>query len=181
MADYHLDKCLLPFYRLDLNLGTWIVETSMKAFGIRSRPALQSSIAVRNTFEAKQGAPASVAMQPPRYDRKIWLFLVQGAVVAVLFALFGWVAMQGESSGGDIGVWIIIIVLLPAALICEVLGLGKLDIFGPTTIPEPALWCAMIFVAYIYGLVLVGVTRSIVWSCKKLFQTLTGPRPSEIK
>ena len=149
----------------------------MKALGIRSRLTLQSSIAVRNTFKAKQGAPASVGMQPARYGRKIWLFLVQTAVVTVLSALFGWLAVQGESGPGDIGAWIVIIVLLPAAIICEVLGLGKLDIFGPTTIPEPALWCAMIFVAYIYSLVLVGIARAMVWGIKKLFQMRAARTP----
>jgi hypothetical protein len=154
-----------------------IVETSMKAFGIRSRPALESSIAAVDIFEAKQAATTPAAMPPRRHASRIWPFLLQAAVVAVPFILFAWAAFKTDSLGGDIAEWILIGLLLPAAMICEGLGLGKLSIFGPSTIPEPALWCAMIFVAYIYGLVLVGVARSIVWSCKKLFQTLTGPGP----
>jgi hypothetical protein len=149
----------------------------MKAFEIR--PGSESSIANRNTFEAKEGAPAPVATQPSRYGRKIWLFPVQAAVVAVLFTLFGWVAVQGASGGGDIGTWIFLIVLLPAAIICEGLGLGKLNFFGPSTIPEPALWCAVIFVAYTYGLMLVAIVRATVWGSRKLFQVRAARAPEK--
>jgi hypothetical protein len=154
-----------------------MVDSSMKAFEIR--PGSESSIAVRNSFEAKQGAPTSVAMQPPPHGRKIWSFLVQAAVFAVLLMSFAWAAWKGDSDGGDIGAWMMIIVLIPAAIVCEGLGLGKLSFFGPSTIPEPVLWCAMIFVAYVYCLVLVGIARAVVWSLKKLSQMLAARAPGK--
>jgi hypothetical protein len=154
-----------------------MVDSSMKAFEIR--PGSESSIAVRNTFEAKQGAPVPAAMQPPPHRRKIWSFLVQAAVFAVLFMSFAWAAWKGDSDGGDIGAWMMIIVLIPAAIVCEGLGLGKLSFFGASTIPGPVLWCAMIFVAYVYGLVLVGIARAVVWSLKKLSQMLVARAPGK--
>jgi hypothetical protein len=112
---------------------------------------------------------------PPRQQTlKILSFLLQAVIVAILFILFAWAAFKSESLGGDFGAWIFTGLFLPAAMICEGLGLGKLSFFGSSSIPEPPLWCAMIFVACIYGLVLAGATRSIVWSCKKLFQTLAA-------
>jgi hypothetical protein len=149
----------------------------MEAFGIRSKPVLESSIAGVDTFEAKQ-ATATRAVVPPRQQPpKIWPFLLQATAVAVLFILFAWTAFKSESLGGDFGAWILIGLLLPAAMICEGLGLGKLSFLGPSSIPEPALCCAIIFVACIYGLVLVVATRSVVWSCKKLFKTLAAQAP----
>ena len=118
-----------------------IVETSMKAFGIRSRPALESSIAAVDIFEAKQAATTPAAMPPRRHASRIWPFLLQAAVVAVPFILFAWAAFKTDSLGGDIAEWILIGLLLPAAMICEGLGLGKLSIFGPSTIPDGALVC----------------------------------------
>jgi hypothetical protein len=147
------------------------VEVSMKAFGIRSRPVLESSIATVNTFGAKQVAPASAGMQPPHHAFKIWSFLLQGAVLAVLLTLLAWISFSDESAG-DIEVRFLIVVLLPAAMICEALGLGKLNFLGPSSIPQQALWVAIFVVAYIYGLVLVGGMRTIAWSFKKLFQLL---------
>jgi hypothetical protein len=144
----------------------------MKTLG--TRPRLKSSIAVGSSFEAKQITAGSTAMQQSRERPKIWWFLVQAAVVAVLFVLFAWAAWKSYSGGGDIGAWMMIVVLIPAALICEGLGLGKLSFIGPSSIPEPALWCAMIFVAYIYGLMLVGIARAMVWSVKKLLQMLAA-------
>ena len=150
----------------------------MKAFRISSRPVLESSIAAVDTFEAKHAATSRAAVPPPpQQTPKIWPFLLQAAVVAVLFILFAWAAFKSESLGGDFGAWIFIGLFLPAAMICEGLGLGKLSFIGSSSFPEPALWCAMIFVACIYGLVLVGAIRSIVWSCKKLFQTLAARPP----
>jgi hypothetical protein len=149
----------------------------MKAFGIRSRPILEFSIGAVGTFEAKQAATTRAAVLPRQQTPKILPFLFQAAVVAVLFILFAWAAFKSESLGGDFGAWIFIGLFLPAAVICEGLGLGKLSFLGTSSIPEPVLWCAMIFVACIYGLVLVGATRSIVWSCKKLFQTLAARPP----
>jgi hypothetical protein len=152
----------------------------MKASGIRSRSVSESSIGAVDTFEAKQAATTGAAVPPRQHKSKIWPFLLQALVVAVLFIFLAWAMFKSESVGGDFGAWIFIGLLLPAAMICEGLGLGKLSFLGPSSIPEPALWCAMIFVAFIYGLVLVGAIRSIVWSCKKLFQTFAA-RTSEIK
>jgi hypothetical protein len=166
------NEYLLPFYRLDVDLGARIIERSMKAFGIRSRPVLECSIAAVDTFGAKQAATTRAAVSPRQQAPKIWPLLLQAAFVAVLFILFAWAAFKSESLGGDFGAWIFIALLLPAAMICEGLGLGKLSFLGPSSIPEPALWCAMIFVACIYGLVLAGATRGTVWSCKKLFKAL---------
>jgi hypothetical protein len=172
MTGHHENEYFLPFYRLDVDLAARIIETSMKPFGIRSRPVLECSIAAVDTFEAKQAATTRAAVSPRQQAPKIWPLLLQAAFVAVLFILFAWAAFKSELFGGDFGAWILIALLLPAAMICEGLGLGKLSFLGPSSIPEPALWCAMIFVACIYGLVLVGATRGIVWSCKKLFKAL---------
>jgi hypothetical protein len=119
-------------------------------------------------------------MQQSQERPKIWWFLVQAAIVAVLFVLFAWPAWKSYSGvGGDIGAWIMITVLIPAAIICEGLGLGKLSFIGPSSIPEPALWCAMIFVAYIYGLMLVGIVRAMVWGIKKLFHMRAARTPEK--
>jgi hypothetical protein len=102
----------------------------MKAFRISSRPVLESSIAAVDTFEAKQAATTRAAVPPRQQTPKIWPFLLQAAVVAVLFILFAWAAFKSESLGGDFGAWISIGLFLPAAMICEGLGLGKLSFFG---------------------------------------------------
>jgi hypothetical protein len=140
---------------------------------------LESSIAVRSSFGAKQITAGSASMQQSQERPKIWWFLVQAAIVAVLFVLFAWAAWKSYSGGGDIGAWIMITVLIPAAIICEGLGLGKLSFIGPSSIPEPALWCAMIFVAYIYGLMLVGIVRAMVWGIKKRFHMRAARTPEK--
>ena len=153
----------------------------MKAFGIRSRPVLESSIAAVDTLGAKQTATTRAAVPPRQQTLKIMSFLLQAAIVAILFILFAWAAFESESLCGDFGVWIFIGLFLPAPMICEGLGLRKLSFLGSSSIPEPALWCAMIFVAGIYGLVLVGAIRKHCVELQEAVSDGRSPATSEMK
>ncbi|MFY9985674.1 MAG: hypothetical protein WAK31_13000 [Chthoniobacterales bacterium] len=55
-----------------------------------------------------------------------------------------------------------ITVVIPAALICEKLGLGQFNILGGSTIPDWLFYSVMILLVYLYSLALVASGRGIV-------------------
>jgi hypothetical protein len=110
--------------------------------------------------------PASTveARQRPRQG-KFWVPLVWAAVPTLLVSLSIW-ARFDQLPEQVVGV-LLFAVLLPAAMICEKLGLGQFNILGGSTIPDWLFYSVMIVLLYLYslGLVMVGrgVARFVRW------------------
>jgi hypothetical protein len=91
--------------------------------------------------------------------------LVWAAVPTLVVSLSIW-ARFDQLPEQVVGV-LLFAVLLPAAMICEKLGLGQFNILGGSTIPDWLFYSVMIVLLYLYslGLVMVGrgVARFVRW------------------
>jgi hypothetical protein len=76
---------------------------------------------------------------------------------AILSGLLGISYLASDSS--QLEYVILLIFMLPAACICETLGLGTFSFFSGTT--PAAMWPIMAMLAYIYGLVFVLIIRGL--------------------
>jgi hypothetical protein len=76
---------------------------------------------------------------------------------AILSGLLGISYLASDSS--QLEFVVLLIFMLPAACICQTLGLGTFSFFGGTT--PPAMWPIMAMLAYIYGLVFVLIIRGL--------------------
>jgi hypothetical protein len=108
--------------------------------------------------EGAEPASPGHPRQRPRKG-KFWVPLVWAAIPTLLVSLSVWVRFDqlpepvlGFVFGG---------VVLPAAVICEKLGLGQFNILGGSTIPDWLFFSVMIALLYLYSLGLVMVGRGV--------------------
>ena len=96
-----------------------------------------------------------------RRKGKFWIPFVWAGVPALVATLgTGFFWRFFELPGPVVGV-LFFAVVLPAAVICEKLGLGQFCILGGSTLPDWVLFSVMIALVYLYSLVLVMVGRGI--------------------
>jgi hypothetical protein len=108
---------------------------------------------------ADGGREPAVTAGGHRRRRRFWVPLVWAAVPALLvtlFTCFFW--RYYEPPELVVGV-LFFLVVIPAAVICEKLGLGQFSILGGSTVPDWVFFSVMMVVVYLYCLVVAGVVR----------------------
>jgi hypothetical protein len=111
---------------------------------------------------ADGGREPAVTAGGQRRRRRFWVPLVWAAVPALLvtlFTCFFW--RYYEPPEFVVGV-LFFAVVIPAAVICEKLGLGQFSILGGSTVPDWLFFSVMMVVVYLYCLVVIGVVRWLV-------------------
>ncbi len=93
--------------------------------------------------------------------RRFWVVPVLAAIPTLLVILLIFLLKDYDFPKEVVGV-LFITVVIPAALICEKLGLGQFNILGGSTIPDWLFYSVMILLVYLYSLVLVASGRGIV-------------------
>ena len=110
--------------------------------------------------ELSGSRPAMTAGRTGR-KRRFWVVPVLAAIPTLLVILLIFLLKDYDFPKEVVGV-LFIAVVIPAALICEKLGLGQFNILGGSTIPDWLFYSVMILLVYLYSLVLVASGRGIV-------------------
>jgi hypothetical protein len=110
--------------------------------------------------ELSESRPAMTAGQTGR-QRRFWVVPVLAAIPTLLVILLIFLLKDYDFPKEVVAV-LFIAVVIPAALICEKLGLGQFNILGGSTIPDWLFYSVMILLVYLYSLVLVASGRGIV-------------------
>jgi hypothetical protein len=111
---------------------------------------------------ADEGSELVVTEVGSRRKKRIWVPLVWAAAPTLLvtfYICFFW--RYGEPPEFIVGV-LFFAVVIPAAVICEKLGLGQFNILGGSTIPDWLFSGAMMVLVYLYCLGLVMAGRGVV-------------------
>ncbi len=93
--------------------------------------------------------------------RRFWVVPVLAAIPTLLVILLIFLLKDYDFPKEVVGI-LFITVVIPAALICEKLGLGQFNILGGSTIPDWLFYSVMILLVYLYSLALVASGRGIV-------------------
>ena len=126
--------------------------------------------------EAIGSGEATVTPERRRRTRKFWVPLVWAAVPALLVTLFTcFFARYDELPEFVVGV-LFFVVVIPAAVICEKLGLGQFSILGSSTIPDWLFYSVMMVLVYVYCLVLVVAAREVVRLALQAKRRVRGER-----
>ena len=91
---------------------------------------------------------------------KLWVLLAGAAILTILASAFGSLFLNHLPE--QIGFFLVIVVILPAAVICEKLGFGHFNILGSSTVPDWLFFSVMIALVFVYSLVLVIIGRLMV-------------------
>ena len=102
----------------------------------------------------------------PRRRRRLWVSLVLAAIATALLCGFGSFFINDLPE--QIAGLLLIAVILPAAMICERLGLGHFNLLGNSTIPDWLFFCVMIGLVYLYSLILVVIGRLVWRACARV-------------
>ena len=125
---------------------SWVIVVGMRTEAIRG----------------DDGAEPAVTVGQNRRKRRFWVPLLWAVVPTLLVTLvtcFYW--KPYEFPEPVVGVLFFALVI-PAAVICEKLGLGQFSILGGSTIPDWLFFSVMIVLVYLYCFVLVMVWRGVV-------------------
>jgi hypothetical protein len=111
-----------------------------------------------------------------RRTRRIWVPLVSAAVPTLLLTLLTcFFSRYDELPEFVVGV-LFVGVVIPAAVICEKLGLGQFNILGGSTIPDWLFFSVMMVLVYLYCLVLVMAGRGLARLAFKARRRVIGER-----
>ena len=123
-----------------------------------------------------EGGEAAVTADQRRWTKRFWVPLVWAAVPTLLVTFFTcFFSRYDELPEFVVGV-LFFVVVIPAAVICEKLGLGQFNILGGSTIPDWLFFSAMMVLVYVYCLVLVMAGRGLVRLALQARRTVRGEK-----
>ena len=106
--------------------------------------------------------PAVTPGENRRTRKRFWVPLVWAAIPTLLVTSFTCIFWRYcEPPEFVVGV-LFFVVVIPAAVICEKLGLGQFNILGGSTVPDWLFFSVMMVLVYLYSLVLVMLGRGLV-------------------
>jgi len=137
----------------------------------------ESSLSFRISLESIVEILLSIIyIEENRRTKRFWVPMVWAAVPTFFVTFFSCFLLRHDGFPEFVVGILFLGVVIPAAMICEKLGLGQFSIFGGSTIPDWVFVSVMVVLVYLYCLVAMMAGRGVVRLALQARRTVRGER-----